>query len=163
MGRIVAAPRKGDSHAGLNQNFRLALETLVAVAIIVGVPALLFALGVPGLSPTALVSSIVGGGILVMGLVIAITLGDYKDAERAPTDLAAGLYAILHETETMHRVWGKPDMPRVRERLIEVVNGLRRDIDAGNTRDCQTAIEDLSNSLVELEMTRTSAFHNIDS
>ncbi|HKX15944.1 MAG TPA: hypothetical protein VJN19_12170 [Propionibacteriaceae bacterium] len=39
----------------------------------------------------------------------------------------------------------------MRERLIEVVNGLRRDIDAGNTRDCQTAIEDLSNSLVELE------------
>jgi hypothetical protein len=39
-----------------------------------------------------------------MGLVIAGTLGDYKDAERAPTDLAAGLYAILRETETMNRV-----------------------------------------------------------
>jgi hypothetical protein len=28
---------------------------------------------------------------------------------------------------------------------------LRRDIDAGNTRDCQTAIEDLSDSFIELE------------
>jgi len=40
---------------------------------------------------------------------------------------------------------------RLRERLIEVVDSLRRDIDAGNTRDCQAAIEDLSNSLIELE------------
>ena len=136
---------------GSIRNFRLAVETLVVVAIIVGLRGLLFALGLEGLAPTALVSSIIGGGIFVMGLVIAGTLSDYKDAERAPTDLAAGLYAILRETESMHRVWGKPDMPGLRGRLIEVVNGLRRDIDAGNTRDCQAAIEDLSDSFIELE------------
>ena len=28
---------------------------------------------------------------------------------------------------------------------------MRRDIDAGNTRHCQTAIEDLSNTFIELE------------
>ena len=136
---------------GSIRNFRLAVETLVIVAIIVGLRGLLFALGLEGLAPTALVSSIIGGGIFVMGLVIAGTLSDYKDAERAPTDLAAGLYAILRETESMHRVWSKPDMSRLRGRLIEVVNGLRRDIDAGNTRDCQAAIEDLSDSFIELE------------
>jgi hypothetical protein len=69
---------------GSIRNFRLALETLVIVAIIVGLRALIFALGFEGLSPTALVSSIIGGGIFVMGLVIAGTLSDYKDAERAP-------------------------------------------------------------------------------
>jgi hypothetical protein len=99
---------KGMAMRGSIRNFRLALETLIVVAIIVGLRALLFALGVPGLAPTALVSSIIGGGIFVMGLVIAGTLSDYKDAERAPTDLAAGLYAILRETESMNRVWGKP-------------------------------------------------------
>jgi hypothetical protein len=103
------------------------------------------------LAPTALASSIVGGGIVVMGLVIAGTLSDYKDGERAPTDLAAGLYAILRETESMNRVWGKPDMPLMRQRLVEVVNAVRRVIDAGNTRDCQDAVEDLSNSFIELE------------
>jgi hypothetical protein len=90
------------------RNFRLALATLIIVAIIVGLRAVIFAVGFPGLSPTALVSSIIGGGIFVMGLVIAGTLSDYKDAERAPTDLDAGLYAILRETESMNRVWGKP-------------------------------------------------------
>jgi hypothetical protein len=99
---------------GSIRNFRLALETLIIVVIIVGLRALIFALGFPGLSPTALVSSIIGGGIFVMGLVIAGTLSDYKDAERAPTDIAAGLYSILRETESMHRVWGKPDMRQMR-------------------------------------------------
>ena len=68
-----------------------------------------------------------------------------------PTDLAARLDASLRETESMNRVWGKPHMHRLRARLIEVVDGWRRDIDAGNTRDCQTAIEDLSNSFIESE------------
>ena len=108
------------------------------------------------MAPSALVSSIIGGGIFVMGLVIAGTLSDYKDAEPAPTDLAAGLYTILRETESMHRVWGKPDMSRLRGRLIEVVDGLRRDIDAGNGRDCQAAIEDLSDSSLSWRNNRGS-------
>jgi hypothetical protein len=136
---------------GLLKNFRLALGTALIVAALVGLRALLFALGVEGIPPTALVSSIIGGGVFVMGLVIAGTLSDYKDAERAPTDLAAGLYAILRETEWMHRVWGRPRMPRLRDRLVEVVSALRRDIDAGNTRECQSAVEDLSQSFFELE------------
>jgi hypothetical protein len=86
-----------------------------------------------------------------MGLVIAGTLSDYKDAERAPTDLAAGLYAILRESAAMHAVWGKPDMQLLRTRLVAVVDALRRDIDAGNTRECQAAVEALSDSFHEME------------
>jgi hypothetical protein len=86
-----------------------------------------------------------------MGLVVAGTLSDYRDAERAPTDLAAGLYAILREAESFERAWGKPNLSLLRERLIAVVTTLRSDINAGNTRDCQAAIEEVSESLLELE------------
>lgn len=133
------------------KNFRLAFGTALVVAALVALRALLFELGVEGMEPTALGSSIIGGGVFVLGLVIAGTLSDYKDAERAPTDLAAGLYAILREAEAMHEVWARPDLARLRERLVEVVSSLRRDIDAGNTRDCQAAVEDLSRSFRELE------------
>jgi hypothetical protein len=51
----------------------------------------------------------------------------------------------------MNKVWGKPDLPAFRERLITVVTTLRADINAGDTRDCQAAIEELSESLLELE------------
>ena len=86
-----------------------------------------------------------------MGLVVAGTLSDYRDAERAPTDIAASLYALLREAEAMKQVWGKPDLPAMRRRLIAVVTSLRSDINAGDTRDCQEAVEDLSVSLLELE------------
>ena len=133
------------------KNFRLALGTAAIVAGLVALRALLFALGVEGMAPTPLVSSIIGGGVFVLGLVIAGTLSDYKDAERAPTELAASLYAILREAESMHQVWGRPQMPRLRDRLVDVVSALRSDIDAGNSRECQAAIEALSQSFLELE------------
>jgi hypothetical protein len=117
----------------------------------VAIRAVLWNLGFEGISTSPLTSSIVAGGVFVMGLVVAGTLSDYRDAERAPTDLAAGLYAFLREGESFEKVWGKPDLRALRERLIAVVTTLRSDINTGNTRDCQAAIEDLSNSLLELE------------
>jgi hypothetical protein len=132
-------------------NYRVAAETLVIVAVLVATRAVLWSLGLEGISTSPLTSSIVAGGVFVMGLVVAGTLSDYRDAERAPTDLAAGLYAFLREAESFEKVWGKPDLHALRERLIAVVTTLRSDINTGNTRDCQAAIEDLSASLLELE------------
>ena len=132
-------------------SYRVAVETTAIVVILVGVRALLWAVGVTGMSTTPLISSVISGGIFVMGLVLAGTLVDYRDAERAPTDLAASLYALLRETEAINRVWGKPDMAAARARMIAVVTSLRADITSGNTRECQAAIEDLSPTLEELE------------
>lgn len=132
-------------------DYRVALDTVLIVAALVVIRVILWNLGVEGMSLSPLTSSIVAGGVFVMGLVIAGTLSDYKDAERAPTDLAAGLYSILRECESMDRVWHRPNLTTLRHRLITVVTALRADIGAGNTRECQQAIEDLSESFLELE------------
>jgi hypothetical protein len=132
-------------------NYRVAVETVVIVAVLIGIRAVLWNLGFEGISTSPLTSSIVAGGVFVMGLVVAGTLSDYRDAERAPTDLAAGLYAFLREAESFEKVWGKPDLRTLRERLITVVTTLRSDINTGNTRDCQAAVEELGESLLELE------------
>ncbi len=132
-------------------SYRVAVETVAIVAVLVGIRAVIWNLGLTGMSTTPLASSIIGGGVFVMGLVVAGTLSDYRDAERAPTDIAASLYALLREAEAMNHVWGKPDLTLLRNRLIAVVTNLRSDINAGNTRDCQEAVEELSGSLLELE------------
>ncbi|MFC7496507.1 MULTISPECIES: hypothetical protein [unclassified Nocardioides] len=132
-------------------SYRVAIETVVVVAVIVVIREVLWALGVEGMSASPLASSIIGGGVFVMGLVVAGTLSDYRDAERAPTDIAASLYALLREAESMDRVWGKPDMETMRGRLVSVVTALRADINSGTTRECQAAIEEVSDSLLELE------------
>jgi ABC-type multidrug transport system fused ATPase/permease subunit len=132
-------------------NLELGLTTLIIVAALVGIRAILWALGVEGLSPTALSAGIITGGVFVLGLVVAGTLGDYRDAERAPTDMASGLYSILREGESTHSVWKAPDLSKLRTRLVAVVTTLRADIDAGDTRTCQAAIEDLSETFLELD------------
>jgi hypothetical protein len=135
----------------------VAIDTAVLVAVLVGIRAVFFALGIDGMSLSPLTSSIVAGGVFVMGLVVAGTLSDYKDADRAPADLATELYAILRDCEAMDATWGKPDMAVLRQRLIAVVTALRADIDAGDTRECQQAIEDVSASFLELENTDVPA------
>lgn len=132
-------------------NLELGLTTLLIVAVLVGIRAILWALGVEGMSPTALSAGIITGGIFVLGLVVAGTLGDYRDAQRAPTDLTSGLYSILRECESMHKVWDAPDLSKLRTRLVAVVTTLRADIDAGDTRTCQAAIEDLSETFLEMD------------
>jgi hypothetical protein len=136
---------------------RLAGETLAVAGVLVAVRAVLWEVGMEGLAVSPLASSIVAGGIFIMGLVIAGTLTDYKDAERAPTELASSLYAILRETEAMATTWGVPEMALMRERLITVVRSLRTDINEGDSRTCQAAIEDLSKSFLELENTDVPA------
>ena len=132
-------------------SYRVAVETVAIVAVLVAIRAVIWNIGITGMSTTPLASSIIGGGVFVMGLVVAGTLSDYRDAERAPTDIAASLYALLREAEAMNHVWGKPDLTVLRNRLIAVVTNLRSDINAGDTRDCQEAVEELSVSLLELE------------
>jgi|SRR5262245_8406970 len=138
-------------------DYRVAIDTALIVAALVAVRGLLFALGIDGMTLSPLTSSIVAGGVFVMGLVVAGTLSDYKDADRAPSELATELYSILRECESMATTWGKPDMATLRRRLIAVVTSLRADIDAGDTRQCQQAIEDLSDSFLELENTDVPA------
>jgi hypothetical protein len=130
---------------------RVAIETIAVVLALLAIRAVLWGLGVEGMEVSPLAGSIVAGGVFVMGLVVAGTLSDYRDAERAPADLASGLYAILRECESMHAVWGLPDLAALRQRLVAIVTTLRMDINIGNTRDCQAAIEDLSDSFLELE------------
>jgi hypothetical protein len=138
-------------------DYRVAIDTAIIVGAIVAARAILFGVGVDGMTLSPLTSSIVAGGVFVMGLVVAGTLSDYKDADRAPADMATELYAILRECESMDATWGKPDMGVLRRRLIAVVTTLRADIDAGNTRECQQAIEEVSESFLELENTDVPA------
>jgi hypothetical protein len=135
----------------VTSNLELGFKAMAFAALLVGVRALLWELGVEGMSPTAVSSGIIAGGIFVVGLLVAGTLSDYRDAERAPTDIAAGLYSILREAESMHAVWRTPDLTELRRRLIAVVTTLRADIDSGSSRTCQAAIEDLSETFEVLD------------
>jgi len=135
------------------ESYQLVGRTVVVVAALIAARAVLWGLGATGMSSTVLSAGIITGGVFVMGLVVAGTLSDYRDAERAPTDIAAGLYAILRDCEALNAIWGAPDLTVLRRRLIAIVTTFRADIDAGDSRTCQAAVEELSESFAELAST----------
>jgi hypothetical protein len=67
-------------------SYRVAIETVVIVAALIAIRAVLWSIGVEGISTSPLTSSIVAGGVFVMGLVVAGTLSDYRTpSEHPPT------------------------------------------------------------------------------
>ena len=57
-------------------NYRVPFEAVVIVAVLVAVRAVLWWIGITGMTISPLASSIIAGGVFVMGLVVAGTLSD---------------------------------------------------------------------------------------
>ena len=142
-------------------NLELGVRTVVIVAALVGLRAACWALGLEGLLPTAVSAIVITGSFFLIGLVVLGALSEYRDARRVPTELAAALYSILREAESMHSVWGAPDVSALRRRLIAVVRSLRADIEDGATRTCQAAIDDLTGTFEELDRSSVPASYVI--
>ena len=71
-------------------SYRVAVETLAIVAVLVGIREVIWNLGITGMSTTPLASSIIGGGVFVMGLVVAGTLSTTATpSARRPTSRRA--------------------------------------------------------------------------
>lgn len=103
---------------------------------------------------------LVGGGIFVVGLILAGTISDYKESERIPAEIVSSLENIYQaglEMESPPAVWGAGEgikgrfqLQDLRATVLDVVTAFRRDL-AGNTRNCLRSIADLSRHLLLME------------
>jgi hypothetical protein len=133
------------------KRWRVAIETALVVLAIVGVKLLVqhFDLAFIALSP--LYSSVVAGGIFVIGLLVAGTLADYKEAERTPSDMVAALENIHEDCRSIAQLKPEFDVARLKTRLVEIVSALRTDLAEPGKRVCLDAINALSDSFLDLE------------
>jgi hypothetical protein len=133
------------------KRWRVAIETALVVVAIVGIRLLVeqFDLAFIALSP--LYSSVVAGGIFVIGLLVAGTLADYKEAERTPSDMVAALENIHEDCRSIAMLKPEFDLPRLKAVLVGIVSALREDLAEPGKRRCLDAINALSDSFVELE------------
>ena len=133
------------------KRWRVAIETALVVVAIVGIKLLVeqFDLAFIALSP--LYSSVVAGGIFVIGLLVAGTLADYKEAERTPSDMVAALENIHEDCRSIAQLKPEFGLARLRAALVRIVSALREDLAAPGRRECLDAINALSDSFVELE------------
>lgn len=140
-----------DTRTAPLKRWRVAIETAVAVALIIGAKLVVDAFELEFIALSPLYSSIVAGGIFVIGLLVAGTLADYKEAERMPSEMVAALENIHEDCRSIAELKPQFDLAGLRRRLARVVSALREDLADLGGRASLAAINDLSESFVELE------------
>lgn len=130
---------------------RVALETALAVAVIAGVKLAVDAAGADFITLSPLFTSVLAGGVFVTGLLVAGTLSDYKEAEKVPSEMRAILENIFGDIVSLTRDKPAFDMARLRSSLAGIVTALREDLSAPGSRECLRAIDNLSESFVEMD------------
>jgi hypothetical protein len=93
----------------------------------------------------------VAGGIFVIGLLVAGTLADYKEAERMPAEIMAALENIHEDGVSIQQIYQDFDMTRLRQRLAALIGAVLYDLGANGSRRGLTAVNELSASFVEME------------
>jgi len=130
---------------------RVALATVIVVVALVAAKLIVHAFGWEFIVLSPLYTSIVAGGIFVIGLIVAGTLSDYKESERMPAEITGALQNIYEDCRVLHERYSAFDLWRVRLSLIRIVSSLREDLQTDTDRGSLTAINDLSGSITELE------------
>lgn len=133
------------------KRLRVVVETGLAVVVIVLAKFLVHAFSWEFIILSPLYTSIVAGGIFVIGLLVAGTLADYKESEKMPAEIAAALANIHEDASAMKETHEEFDLVRLRKALANVVAAFKEDLGDGDSRKCLAAISDLTPSFVALE------------
>ena len=131
--------------------WRIAIETTLLVVAILLARLVIYKLSLDFIDLSPLFTSIVGGAIFVIGLLVAGTLSDYKESEKVPAELTAALDNIQSDCAAIAQTTAQFDLPLLRRRLVEIVSSFRSDLADTKARTCLTAVEQLSPSFLELE------------
>src|SRR4051794_3369659 len=111
--RIVAMPK-------------LMLRALPWVAGAVVLKAIFEIAGFHPLDLNPLLSGLVAANVFLLGFLLAGTLGDYKEAEKLPGEIAASLETICDEALLVHEEKGIPEAAACIQQCADVATEIRR-------------------------------------
>src|SRR5215510_11206607 len=95
--------------------WRVAVQTALIVLAIVVAKLLITAWSLEFIELSPLFTSVLAGGVFVLGLIVAGTLTDYKEAERVPSDMTAALTNIHDDCAAFKEQFPDLDLERLEE------------------------------------------------
>lgn len=135
----------------LFRRWRVAAQTAVAVPILLAIRYGVEQADWQFVTPGPLLSAVVSGGIFVVALVAAGTLTDYKESERVPAEIVAGLTSILVDAQAFKREKPQFDLDRLERRLRNVVTTFKADLATPGARTCLEAVNVITDSFAEMD------------
>lgn len=82
---------------------RIFYRVLPFIALLVLAKLVLHRFGLELLSINAIFSGLIGANVFLMGFLLSGVLSDYKESERLPGDMAAGLATLADEMQSIHQ------------------------------------------------------------
>jgi hypothetical protein len=146
---------RGRGESGMRSNFlrwRVVASTAVIVLGIVVIKLLVAGFELEFISLSPLFTSVLAGGVFVLGLIVAGTLADYKEAERVPAEITAALTNIHDDCAAFKQAFPDFDLERLEDTEVHIVASFLDDL-AANTDSTKAleAINTLNESFLELD------------
>ena len=132
--------------------WRVVASTAVIVLGIVVIKLLVAGFELEFISLSPLFTSVLAGGVFVLGLIVAGTLADYKEAERVPAEITAALTNIHDDCAAFKQAFPDFDLERLEDTEVHIVASFLDDL-AADTDSTKTleAINDLNATFLELD------------
>ncbi|MEX0666402.1 MAG: hypothetical protein WD598_16735 [Acidimicrobiia bacterium] len=130
---------------------KLAFQTAVIVALLLGLRFAVEEFDWEFVEVSSLLTALVSGGIFVVALVVAGTLTDYKESERVPAEIVAGLSSIHTDGTMFKKEKAHFDLAGLERRLRNVVLTFRSDLEKPGERTCVAAVNAISESFAEMD------------
>ena len=132
--------------------WRVVASTAVIVLGIVVIKLLVAGFELEFISLSPLFTSVLAGGVFVLGLIVAGTLADYKEAERVPAEITAALTNIHDDCAAFKQAFPDFDLERLEDTEVHIVASFLDDLaaDTDSTRTLE-AINDLNAMFLELD------------
>ena len=131
--------------------WRVVAQTALIVLGIIAVKLVVAAFSLEFISLSPLFTSVLAGGVFVLGLIVAGTLADYKEAERVPAEMTAALTNIHDDCAAFTLAFPDFDLARLEDTQVRIVAAFLEDLADPRSTKALDAIDDLNTSFLELD------------
>jgi hypothetical protein len=131
--------------------WRVLVQTCLIVLGIVAVKLAIAAFSLEFISISPLFTSVLAGGVFVLGLIVAGTLSDYKEAERVPAELTAALTNIHDDAAAFEQAFPDLDLERLEDNLVRIVGAFQHDLGDDRSTQALDAINELNVTFLEFD------------
>jgi hypothetical protein len=131
--------------------WRVVGQTALMVLGIIAAKLVISAFSLEFISLSPLFTSVVAGGVFVLGLIVAGTLADYKEAERVPAEITAALTNIHDDAAAFKEAYPDLDLDRLEDTLFRIVGAFLHDLGDPRSTGALEAIDDLNASFLEMD------------
>ena len=108
--------------------WRVVAQTALIVLGIIAVKLVVAAFSLEFISLSPLFTSVLAGGVFVLGLIVAGTLADYKVADRVPAEITAALTNIHDDCAAFKHAFPDFDLERLEDTQFRIVASFLEDL-----------------------------------